>query len=164
MSSGQRRIVLGMAAAGVLIVGGSLLALQRGRIGPLSAYRSEREVPRQLMAGPRVSATLIRLRDGSDVHRITTPRGAGVVRLRFAADTPPDPLGYSVHVALEPRVLPRSVSLENLHPDNDGYLEMYLALSDLAGRTLHVTVTPASPQGPKPLSFRVHFEYSDTHP
>jgi hypothetical protein len=160
----RRRIVLAIAASLVLVVGCGLLLLPRAHLGGLTAYRSATEVPSQLFAGPRVSATLIRLREGSEVRRVIAPPGAGVLRLRVSPDAPPGRLGYAVKVALEPRVIPRSVTLDNLHADADGYIEMYLPLADLAGRTLRVTVTSSPSMGEEPLSFRLQVAYPQNVP
>jgi hypothetical protein len=160
----RRRIVLAIAASLVLVVGCGLLLLPRAHLGGLTAYRSATEVPSQLFAGPRVSATLIRLREGSDVRRVIAPLGAGVLRVRVSPDAPPGRLGYAVKVALEPRVIPRSVTLDNLHADADGYIELYLPLADLAGRTLRVTVTSSPPMGEEPLSFRLQVAYPQNAP
>jgi hypothetical protein len=73
-------------------------------------------------------------------------------------------LGYAVKVALEPWVIPRSVTLDNLHADADGYIELYLPLADLAGRTLRVTVTSSPPMGEEPLSFRLQVAYPQNAP
>jgi hypothetical protein len=162
--SQRRRIVLALAASLVLVVGGGLLLLPGAHLGGLTAYRSATEVPSQLFAGPRVSATLIRLREGSGVRRVIAPLGAGVLRVRVSPDAPPGRLGYAMHVALEPRVIPRSVTLDNLHADVDGYIEMYLPLADLAGRTLRITVTSFPPMGEAPLSFRLQVAYPQSTP
>jgi hypothetical protein len=160
----RRRIGLALAAGLTLIVGCGLLLLPRTHLGTLSAYRAATEVPAQLLAGPRVSATLIRLRGDSVVRRVVAPRGAGVLRVRVAADSPPGRLGYAMGVALEPRIIPRSVTLDNLHADADGYIEMYLPLSAVAGQTLRVTVASFPPMGEAPLSFRLQVAYPQNTP
>jgi len=162
--SQRRRIVLALAASLVLVVGCALLLLPRAHLGGLTAYRSATEVPSQLFDGPRLTATLIRLRQGSGVRRVIAPLGAGVLRVRVSPDAPPGRLGYAMHVALEPRVIPRSVTLDNLHADADGYIEMYLPLADLAGRTLRVTVTSFPAMGEAPLSFRLQVAYPQSTP
>jgi hypothetical protein len=160
----RRRIGLALAAGLTLIVGCGLLLLSRTHLGTLSAYRSATEVPAQLLAGPRVSATLIRLRGSSAVRRVVAPRGAGVLRVRVAPDSPPGRLGYAIGVALEPRIISRSVTLDNLHADADGYIEMYLPLGAVAGQTLRVTVASFPPLGEAPLSFRLQVAYPQNAP
>jgi hypothetical protein len=155
----RRRVGLAIAAGLTLIVVCGLLLVPRAHLGALSAYRSVTEVPAQLLAGPRVTTTLIRLRGDSAVRRVVAPRGAGVLRVRVAPDSPPGRLGYAIGVALEPRIIPRSVRLDNLQPDADGYIEMYLPVSAVAGRTLRVTVTSSPPMGDDPLSFRLQVAY-----
>ena len=155
----RRRTGLAIAAGLTLIVGCGLVLLSRTHLGALSAYRSATEVPSQLLAGPRVSATLIRLRGDSTVRRVTAPRGAGVLRVRVAPDSPPGSLGYAIGVALEPRIIGRSVTLDNLHTDADGYIEMYLPLSAVAGQTLKVTVASSPATGEAPISFRLQVAY-----
>jgi hypothetical protein len=160
----RRRIGLALAAGLTLIVGCGLLLFSRTQPGTLSVYRAATEVPAQLLAGPRVSATLIRLRGNSAVRRIVAPRGAGVLRVRVAPDSPPGRLGYAIGVALEPRIISRSVTLDNLHADADGYIEMYLPLSAVAGQTLRVTVASSPPLGEAPLSFRLQVAYPQNTP
>lgn len=160
----RRRTGLAIAAGLTLIVGCGLLLLSRAPLGALSAYRSPSDIPAQLLAGPRVSATLIRLRGDSAIRQVTAPRGAGVLRVRVAPDSPPGPHGYAIGVALEPRIIPRSVTLDNLHADADGYLEMYLPLSAVAGRILQVTVAPSPALGEAPTSFRLQVAYPQNSP
>jgi len=160
----RRRTGLAIAAGLTLIVGCGLLLLARAQSGVLSAYRSASEVPAQLLAGPRISATLIRLRGDSAVRRVVAPRGAGVLRLRVAPDSAPGPLGYAISVALEPRIISRSVTLDNLHPDADGYIEMYLPLDVVAGQTLKVTVASSPPRGEEAVSFRLQVAYPQDVP
>ena len=155
----RRRMGLAIAAGLTLIVGCGLLLLSRTHTSALSAYRSATEVPSQLLAGPRVSATLIRLRGDSTVRRVTAPRGAGVLRVRVAPDSPPGPRGYAIGVTVEPRIISRTVTLDDLHADADGYLEMFLPLGAVAGQTLEVTVASSPPTGEAPISFRLQVAY-----
>ena len=129
--TGHRRILLATAAGLVLVVGCGVLLLRTVHPGALLAYGSATEVPAPLLSGPRVSVTLIRLRGDSAVHRIVAPRRAGALAVRVAPDSPPGPLGYTMNVALESAVIPRSVTLDSLHPDADGYVEIYVPLATI---------------------------------
>ena len=160
----RRRLGLAMAAGLTLIVGCGLLLLSRTHLSTLSVYRSATEGPSPLLAGPRVSATLIRLRGDSVVRRVVAPRGAEVLRVRVAPDSPPGRLGYAIGIALEPRIISRSVTLDNLHADADGYIEMYLPLSVVAGQTLRVTVASSPAVGEAPISFRLQVAYPQNAP
>jgi hypothetical protein len=154
-----RRIGLAIAAGLALIVVCGLL-LPRTYFGTLTAYRSAAQVPAALLTGSRVSTTLIRLRGDSTGRRVTVPRDAGVLQVRVAPDSAPGRQGYALGVAVESRVIAQTVTLDNLQADADGYLEMYLPLSDVAGKTLRVTVS-ASPAGSEaPLTFRLQVAYS----
>jgi hypothetical protein len=160
----RRRTGLAIAAGLTLIVGCGVLLLSRAHLGALSAYRSVSEVPAQLLAGPRVSATLILLRGDSAVRQVIAPRGAGVLRLRVAPASPPGRLGYAIGVAPEPRVISRSVTLDNLQADADGYLEMYLPLDAVVGRILKVSVASSPATGEAPVSFRLQVAYPQDNP
>jgi hypothetical protein len=160
----RRRTMLAIAAGLILVVGCGLLLLRTVHPGALLAYRSAREVPASLLSGPRVSVTLIRLRGDSAVHRIVAPRRAGALAVRVAPDSPPGPLGYTMRVALESAVIPRSVTLDNLRPDADGYIEMYLPLATLAGQTLRIAVNPSPAKGTQPLSFRLQVSNAEDVP
>lgn len=156
----RRRVLLGIAAGLALVVGGGLLLLPRLHPAAPLAYRSAVEVPTPLLAGARVSVTLIRLRGDSGVRRVIAPREAGVLAVRVAPDSAPGSLGYAMGVALESSVIPRSVTLDNLHPDANGYIQMYLPLAAVAGQTATITLNPSPRAGAEPLSFRVHVEYA----
>ena len=160
----RRRTGLAIAAGLTLIVGCGLLLLSRAHLGALSAYRSATDVPSQLLAGPRVSATLIRLRGDATVRRVTAPRGAGVLRVRVAPDSPPGPLGYAIELALEPRIIARTVRLEGLHADTDGYIDLYLPLSAVVGKTLKVTVASSPAAAETPISFHLQIAYPQDSP
>jgi hypothetical protein len=159
----RRHIILGLAAGLALVVGGGFLLLPSVHPGAPLAYRSAEQVPSLLSSGPRLNITLIRLRGDSGVHRIVAPQRAGLLTIRVAPDAPPGRLGYSMGVALEPAVIPRSVTLDNLHADADGYIKMYLPLAALVGQTFKVTVNPAPATGAESLSFRVQVAYEE-HP
>jgi hypothetical protein len=160
VTGAQRRRVFAMAAGLVLLAGGGLLLLARLHAGALVAYRSVTEVPSALLSGARVSLTLIRLRDRSGVHRVVAPRQAGVLAVRVAPDSSPGVAGYAMRVALESGLNPRSVTLDNLRPDANGYLETYLPLAALAGQSLRIAVTPSPPTGAQPVSFQVQVDYA----
>jgi hypothetical protein len=160
----RRRIGLAMAAGVTLLLAGGLLLIPRLHPGSLVAYRSATEVPSPLLSGPRVTLTLIRLRDGSAVHRVTAPRQAGVLGVRILPDSPPGRLGYAMGAALEHEVLHQSVTLDNLQPDTNGYIEVYLPLAGLAGQTLRITVNPSPATGTESPSFRVQVAYPERAP
>jgi hypothetical protein len=157
----RRRAMLAIAAGLTLVVGCGLLLLRSVHPGAPLAYQSERQVPAPLLAGARVSITLIRLRGESGVHRIVAPRGAGVLAVRVAPDSPPGRLGYTMVVALESAVIPRSVTLDNLQPDADGYIEMYLPLAALVGQTIRIALDSAPPTAAQSLSFRLQITYAE---
>jgi hypothetical protein len=160
----RRRTMLAIAAGVTLVVGCALLLLRSVHPGALLAYRSETEVPAPLLSGPRVSITLIRLRGDSAPHRIVAPRPAGVLAVRVAPDSPPGRLGYAMSVALESAVIPRSVTLDSLQPDADGYIELYLPLAPLDGQTLRIALNPSPATGSQPLSFRLQVTYPQNVP
>ncbi len=160
----RRRVLLATAAGLVLVVGCGLLLWRSVHPGALLAYRSATEVPAPLLSGPRVSVTLIRLRGYSAVHRIVAPRGAGVVAVRVAPDSPPGRLGYTMNVALESAVIPRSVTLDSLHPEADGYVEIYVPLATLVGQTLRIALNPSPATDTESLSFRLQVSYAENAP
>lgn len=159
----RRRMVLAIAAGLVLVVGGSLLLLAPLRPGALIAYRSATEVPEPLLAGPRVSVTLIRLREGAAVHRVIAPREAGVLAIRVAPDSSPGRQGYAMSIALE-SVIAHTVTLDNLLPDANGYLQVYLPLASVAGKDLRISVNPSPAAGSDSISFRVQVQYAPNTP
>jgi hypothetical protein len=160
----RRRPMLAIAACITLVVGCGLLFLRSVHPGAPLAYRSETEVPAPLLSGPRVSVTLIRLRGDSAAHRIVAPRRAGVLAVRVVPDSPPGRLGYTMDVALESAVIPRSVTLDNLQPDADGYIQMYLPLAALAGQTLRIALNPSPAKGTPSPSFRLQVTYAESGP
>jgi hypothetical protein len=159
----RRRIVLAIAASVILGVGCGLLLPARHPATRV-AYASANEVPSQLLSGPRVGATLIRLRDGASVHRIVASRGVSLLVLRIAADAAPGRLGYAISVAPEPGVSLGSMTLDRLHADADGYLRIYLPLAALVGQTFRLTVASSPPEGTDALSFRLQVAYADNTP
>jgi hypothetical protein len=161
--TGRRRgILFAIAACVVLVVCATLLLIPRVAPGALLAYRSTTEVPQSLLAGPRVSATLIRVRNGTAAHRIPAPRGAGILAVRIAPDSPPGRLGYILGIAPESVVISRPTTLDDLHPDADGYINVYLPIAAAVGRTLRITVNPSPTTGADPISFRLQVTYAES--
>jgi hypothetical protein len=163
-STHRRRIVMAIAAGLILVVGCGLLLRSRLHPGALLAYRSATDVPSALLSGPRVSITLIRLRGDSMVHRVVAPRRAAVLAVRVAPDSPRGRLGYTMGIALEPGVMSRSVTLDDLHADADGYVEVYLPLAGLVGQTIRITVNPSPSTPTESLSFRLQVVYAGSMP
>ena len=157
----RRRIGLAIAAGLALAVGCGLLLLPRLQPAPLLAYRSATELPGALLAGPRTSITLIRVRGGSDVHRVIAPQRTGVLTVRVTPESPPGPLGYAIGVELESGVLPRSVTLDDLHPNAEGYVELFLPLAAVLGQSLKITLNPSPPADTESLSFRLQVTNPD---
>jgi len=149
-----RRVMFVVAASLTFIVVCGLLLL---RTHPLTlvAYRAAPDIPSALRSGPRVSITLVSLREGSTGHRVVAPQDIGVLALRVMPDSPPGPSGYMMGVALESAIIARSVTVDKLKADNDGFVEIYLPLAAAVGHTLRVTVTPAPGPGTPPLVFRL---------
>jgi len=159
-----RRAALAIAAGLVLAVGCGLFMFTRGHSDALVAYRSAAEVPSRLLAGPRISITLIRLREGSTVHRIVAPQGTGILTVRVLPDSPPGQQGYAIGVGLESAVIAKPVTVDGLRTDADGYIKIYLPVAAMVGRTLKVTLTPSPSTGTEPLSFRLQVAYPQNTP
>jgi hypothetical protein len=151
----QRRIMFAIAAGLTIVVACGLLLFLSGHPSAPLAYRSATGVPAPLLSGPRVSLTLIRLRGDSAVHRIVAPPRAGVLAVRVVPDSAPGRLGYTMSVALESALIPRSITLDNLQPDANGYVEMYLPLAAVVGHTLKIALNPSPAAGTESLSFRL---------
>lgn len=163
--TGRRRHALfALAACLALVVCGSLLLLPRIHPAALLAYRSMTEVPPTLLAGPRVSMTLIRVRDGTAAHTLAAPRGAGILAVRIAPDSPPGRLGYTLGIGPESTIVSKPTMLDGLHPDADGYINVYLPVAAVVGHTLRITVNPAPAVGTDALSFRLQVAYAEDTP
>jgi hypothetical protein len=128
------------AGLGAVVACGLLLAWAPWRHS-LIAYRNSSEVPLQLRAGVHVGATFLRLRGSDAPHRLVVPRRAGVLELKIYPDTAPGPEGYSAGIVLDSIVGTRSVVLHRLRTDADGFLELYLPLSEVVGHTLKITLS-----------------------
>jgi hypothetical protein len=150
-----RRVMFAVAASLTLIVVCGLLLLWGTHPLTLVAYRSAPDVPSALRSDPRVSVTLVSLRGRSSEHRVVAPQDTGVLALRVMPDSPPGPSGYRMGVALESAIIVRSVTVDKLQADNDGFVEIYLPLTAVVGHTLRVTVTPAPNPGRPRLVFRL---------
>jgi hypothetical protein len=159
-----RRAMVAIAAGLVLAVGCGLVFFAREHSGGLVAYRTVTEVPAQILTGPRISITLIRLREGSSVHRIVAPQGAGMLTVRVLPDSPPGAQGYAIAVVPESAVIAKPVTVDGLRVGADGYIRIYLPVAALVGRTLKVTVTPSPSSGGEPLSFRLQVAYPQNTP
>ena len=85
--------------------------------------------------------TFLRLRGSDAAHRLVVPRRTGVLQLKIYPDTASGRDGYSAGIALDSIVGTRSVALDRLRTDADGFLELYLPLSDVVGHTLNITLT-----------------------
>jgi hypothetical protein len=150
-----RRVMFAVAASLTVIVVCGLLLLLGTHPLTLVAYRSAPDVPSALRSGPRVSVTLVSLRERSTEHRVVAPQDTGVLALRVMPDSPPGPSGYMMEVGLESAIIARSVTVDKLKADNDGFVEIYLPLAAVVGHTLRVAVTPAPGPGTPPLVFRL---------
>jgi hypothetical protein len=159
-----RRVLFAVAAGLTLIVVCGLLLLLRSHPLPLVAYRSAADVPSALLSGPRVSITLVSLRERSTEHRVVAPQDTGVFALRVMPDSPPGASGYAMGVAFESALIARSVTVDNLKADNDGFVEIYLPVAAIVGHTLRVTVTSAPGSGTPPLVFRLRVAPSASTP
>jgi hypothetical protein len=145
-------LAAGLAA---VVACGLLLAWSHWR-DSLVAYRSPSEVPLQLRAGAHVGVTLLRLRGSDATHRTTVPRGSGVLELKIYPDTSAGQEGYSAGIALDSLVGKRSVVLNHLRADEDGFLALYLPLSDVVGHTLNITLTTDADRSAAPApAFRL---------
>ncbi|HTB65439.1 MAG TPA: hypothetical protein VK727_04375 [Steroidobacteraceae bacterium] len=130
-----------IAAALAAVIGCGLLLMWSPWRAELVAYRSPSEVPLQLRAGVHVDMTFLRLRGSDTAHRLVVPRRVGVLQLKIYPDTAPGRDGYSADLALDSIVGTRSVILDRLRTDADGFLDLYLPLSAVVGHTLNVTLT-----------------------
>ncbi len=128
------------AASLTAVVICSLLFLGSHWHDNLTAYLSLGEVPLQLRTGVLFDVTIVRLRGADAVHRVVAPRGNGVLKVRIFPDTSPGPHGYSVDIALGSIAGSRRVVLNQLLPDADGSVELYLPLSEVVGHTLDITL------------------------
>jgi hypothetical protein len=140
--------VAAVAACGLLLV-----------VGPrwrdsLVVYRSATEVPSALRTDTHFGVTLVHLRGAQPPHRIVAPGRNGVLELRLYPDASPGRQGYSARIAYDSMVRSRSVILTQLRADSAGYIEMYLPLSEVADRTLKITLSPdPDPSGSPPPAF-----------
>ena len=66
-------------------------------------------------------------------------------------------------IALE-SVIPHSVTLDNLLPDANGYIQVYLPLASVAGKGLRISVNPSPSTGSDSISFRVQVQYAPNTP
>lgn len=137
------------------IVACGLFLLLRTHPLPLTAYRSVTEVPPALLSGPRVGITLVSLREPTAEHRVVVPQGAGALRVRAMPNSPASAAGYAIGITLQTAVIARSVTIDGLKPDNDGFVEIYLPVAAIAGHSLRVTVTSTQLPGSAPLEFRL---------
>jgi hypothetical protein len=149
-------VSLGIAASLLVILVGASLLIGSRDSQPLTAYRSTAEVPAALRTGLPFELTLLRLRDGSNVHQIVAPPHVQLLTLRLLPDGPGGQRGYSVTLTRESPLHPQTLSIESVRADADGYLKLYLPLATLLGHTLAVTVMPAQgPSGTPPLRVQI---------
>lgn len=160
----RRNLALAVAATLVCFVVGVQLLHPGARADSLVAYGLASDVPAPLLSGPRMTVTLLRLREGSPLRRIQVPRQAGIVAIRLAPDSPAGSRGYKVEAAVDSGLLPPSVALDQLHADGNGYIEMYLPVTALVGHTLKMSVSPSPSMGTDPLSFRLQVDYAPPTP
>ncbi len=130
------------ASLAAVIIGSVLLLGWSHWHAGLITYRNLNEVPLELRTGVQFDVTMLRLRGADAVHRVAAPRGNGVLKLKIFPDTSPGPQGYSAAIVRDSIVNSRAVVLNQLHPDADGYLELYMPLSDVVGHKLKITLAP----------------------
>jgi hypothetical protein len=150
-----RRFGFAVAAGLTAVVACGLLLVSRAHPLGLTAYRSATDVPAALLTGPRVGITLVSLREPATEHRVVVPAGAAVVALRVMPNSAAGASGYAIGVALESALIARSVTLDGLKADNDGFIEIYLPVADIVGHTLRVAVMAAPALGTAPLELRL---------
>jgi hypothetical protein len=144
------------AGLGAAVTFGLLLfAWSQWHVG-LIAYRNLSEVPLQLRTGVFFDVTLLRLRGSDAEHRVIAPRGSGLLKLKIFPDSAPGQQGYSAAIMLDSITGSRPVVIKQLHPDAEGFLELYLPLSDLVGHTLKITIASDSDRTAAPApAFRL---------
>jgi hypothetical protein len=145
-----------MAAGLAAVVGcGLLLGWSHGHTG-LVAYRDASEIPLPLRAGVQVSVTFLRLRGSEAPHRVVVPRHTGVLELKIYPDTASGQNGYSANIVRDTLVGTRSVALKQLRTDPEGFLELYMPLSEVVGHTLDITLASDAANAATPMpAFRL---------
>ena len=145
------------AALGALVACGLALLMWSHWHGGPAAYRSAGEVPSQLRQGIQVTATLMRLRGAANgIRQVLAPPNSGVLELKVFPDTPPGRQGYFATITLDSTGGSRSVVLNQLRVDADGYVKVYLPMTDALGRTLRIGLaSDPSSSTSAPASFQL---------
>ena len=140
------------AGLGAVVVCGLLIYSWSHFGGRLVAYRNPHEIPLQLRGGSPIEVTFLRLRGSAARQQIVVPGRSGLLKLRIYPDTPVGREEYSARIVLDPVATARSVNLEHLRADAEGFVELYLPLADVVGHTLNITLVtdgdPSATTGP----------------
>jgi hypothetical protein len=128
------------ASLGAVVLCGLLLLAWSYRHVGLIAYHNPGEMPLQLRTGIHFDVTLVRLRGPDATHRVVAPRGNGVLDLKIFPDTSSGQQGYTAAIRLDSGLGSRPVIVKQLRTDANGFLEVYLPLSEVVGHTLTISL------------------------
>jgi hypothetical protein len=109
----------------------------------LVAFTSTTDVPEQLRRSAISQVWLVRVRGKSAATQVSAPAD-GVVEIRLLPGMDSKSGDYSVEISGESPSSTKPLTVKNLKPATDGYLQLYVPAKQMIGRTWLISVAEGS--------------------
>jgi hypothetical protein len=147
-------------AATVAVLASAFLIVQHlmERPTPLVAFASTADVPDSLRRSVVSHVSLLRVR-GIDPSTQVSVAANSVVEIRLLPDLDSKSGDYTIQISAESASSIKPLTVRNLRPEVDGFLQFYLPASQMLGRTWSISVSvDGNFGGSQPIEvFRVEF-------
>jgi hypothetical protein len=146
-----------LAASLVLVVcAGTFIEYWIGKPATLIVFATTADIPDRLRHSPLLQVTLMQMRGGAAAKEALAPVD-GVIEIRVLPDFQVNAGSYSLQIVADPASPKTAVSVRNLVPSPDGYLQVYLPAGPMIGRTWLISVAADDDLRKSSQRYRVHF-------
>ena len=128
-------------AASVAVLASAVLVIQysKDKQPALVAFTSTMDVPDQLKGSVVSQVWLVRVRGNRAATQVSAPAD-GVVEIRLLPDLNSKSGDYSVQISAQSPSSTKPLTVGNLRPATDGYLQLYVPAKQMIGRTWLISV------------------------
>jgi hypothetical protein len=123
-------------AASVAVLASAVVLIQYStdKQPSLVAFTSTADIPDHLRSSAVSQVRLVRVRGNGGATQASAPAN-GVVEIRLLPDLNSKSGDYSIQISAESPSSTRPLTIRNLRPASDGYLQLYVPASQMIGRT-----------------------------
>lgn len=147
-------------AACVAVLGSAVLVIQYSKDTQpsLVAFTSTIDIPDQLRGSAISEIRVVRMR-GNDAVTQVSASANGLVEIRLLPSLSSKSGGYSLQIADESGPSTKPLTVRNLRPAPDGYLQLYVPASQMIGRTWLISLAENGDFGKSQTKevFRIQF-------